>query len=365
MMQIAALDTWLPSGPGPAIISGPCSAETPEQLRATIEALAPLQLPLYRAGIWKPRTRPNTFEGNGEEALKWIAELKKEKGYRFAVEVASPAHVALALKYDIDVLWIGARSTVNPFTVQEIADSLRGTDIPVMIKNPVNPDLALWMGAIERISQAGITKLAAIHRGFSSFEKSRYRNQPMWQIPIELKTELPELPLFCDPSHIGGDRDMIFPISQESLDLLYDGLMIESHIDPDNAWSDAKQQVTPASLGQIISQLQTRQLNSNNPRFYQSMEEIRHRIDQADREILEAMTKRMRLVQEVGVYKKENNVSILQLARWKEIFKSRSEWAEKLQLDPDFARDLYRIIHLASIREQTAVMEEKKDEHAT
>lgn len=363
-MQIEALKSWSADGNNPLLIAGPCSAETPEQFATTISKLKAGGISFYRAGIWKPRTRPNSFEGHGEEALKWLKDIKARHGGQYCIEVAAPKHVELALAYGVDVLWIGARSTVNPFTVQELADSLKGVDIPVMIKNPVNPDLALWLGAIERISKAGITKMAAIHRGFSSFGKSHYRNQPMWQIPIELKTALPDMPLICDPSHMGGRRELIFLLSQEALDLSFDGLMIESHPNPDEAWSDAQQQVTPEQLLKLVSKLKTRQLTTSNARYRQSMEELRHRIDLADRALLEALANRMRLVDQVGIYKKENNVSVLQLARWKEIYASRAAWAEKLQLDEDVTQELYRLIHLASIKRQTKIMD-ATDEDAT
>ncbi|WP_026999812.1 bifunctional 3-deoxy-7-phosphoheptulonate synthase/chorismate mutase type II [Eisenibacter elegans] len=355
-LTISPLRQWVDFKQSPLVIAGPCSAESEEQLMQTCQALQHLKVDVLRAGIWKPRTRPNSFEGFGEKALPWLQTVRKELKMPVAVEVATPQHIELALKYDVDILWLGARTTVNPFNVQEVADALRGVDVPVMIKNPVNPDLALWIGAIERIAQAGITKIAAIHRGFSSFQKTKYRNVPMWQIPIELKTYLPEIPLICDPSHIGGARDLIGPLSQKALDLNYDGLMIETHINPDQAMSDAQQQVTPTRLEEILSELKIRLVKSDNAIFINQLEELRAQIDNLDQELVELLGARLALVEKAGEYKKENNVTIFQMERWDEIFRSRQQWAEKMNLNKDFIAEIYKLIHVESIRKQTEVM---------
>jgi len=342
----------------PLLIAGPCSAETEEQVLATAHGLKALEkVDLFRAGIWKPRTKPGGFEGMGTAALPWLQRVKAETGIPTAVEVATPRHVEEALAHGIDVLWIGARTTVNPFAVQELADALAGTSVPVMVKNPVNPDVALWAGALERLERAGITDLAAIHRGFSTFAPSRYRNAPTWILPIELKTRFPHLPLICDPSHIGGRRDLLLPIAQKALDLDYDGLMIETHPDPDNALSDAAQQVTPVRLGEILSELHFRYRSSNNAEYLNKAEDLRSKMDEADREIMEALARRMALVEELAEYKKENNVKILQLDRWNEIFESRQAWARKLQMNEKFIAELYKLVHIESIRRQTEIMQ--------
>jgi chorismate mutase len=356
-MNIKITDKWAASTP--FVIAGPCSAETEEQLFETAQALHQQNISLIRAGVWKPRTRPNSFEGVGKEALKWIENICKELPVQFAIEVATPQHVEEALKHGVQVLWIGARSTVNPFTVQQIADALQGTDTTVLIKNPINPDLALWMGAIERIYNAGIHKIGAIHRGFSSFQQSKYRNEPLWQIPIELKRLLPQIPMICDPSHICGNREMIAQVSQQALDLNFDGLIIETHLDPDHAWSDAKQQITPQSLQEILQHLEKRKSNSDNSEFLCRLEELRELIDQTDRSLLETLAKRMQIVREIGQYKKLNHVSILQMDRWNEIFSSRQHWAKDLELDQNSIAELYKLIHDASIKTQTDILNEK------
>lgn len=340
----------------PFLIAGPCSAESPEQLLTVARALKEMGISIMRAGIWKPRTRPNSFEGMGETALKWIAEVKQETGLAFATEVANPAHVELALKAGMDILWIGARTTVNPFSVQEIADALKGTDKIVLVKNPINPDLSLWIGALERLHRAGIKKLGAIHRGFSSFQKSRFRNQPLWQIPLELKTLHPDIPLIGDPSHIAGTRDLIFEVSQKALDLDYDGLMIETHPDPDKALSDAQQQVTPAVLKEILSQLRVSERSSSNALFINHLEALREKIDHIDQELIETLSTRMKMIEKIGDYKKDNHVTVFQLERWNEIMRTRPEWAKLALLSPDFIRELYKIIHDESIRIQTEIM---------
>ena len=341
----------------PLLIAGPCSAETEEQVMTTARALAQQgNIDLFRAGIWKPRTRPGSFEGMGTAALPWLQRVTAETGLPTAIEVATPRHVEDALKHGIDVLWIGARTTVNPFAVQELADALAGTSVPVMVKNPVNPDVALWAGALERLDRAGITDLAAIHRGFSTYTPSKYRNAPTWGLAIELKTRFPQLPLICDPSHIGGRRDLLLPISQKALDLDYDGLIIETHPDPDHALSDAEQQVTPQRLGEILSELKYRYRSSDNADYRNKAEELRQKMDAADHEIIEALARRMALIEELAEYKRENNVKILQLDRWQEIFTSRPEWAKKLNVNDRFVAELYKLIHVESIRKQTEIL---------
>ncbi len=353
------LTNWISAykiSPQPLLIAGPCSAESPEQLFAVAKAVKAMGISIMRAGVWKPRTRPNSFEGKGKEALSWITEVKKETGISFAIEVANPIHVALACEAGIEILWLGARTTVNPFIVQEIADELRGSDKIVLVKNPINPDLSLWIGALERLSRSGIQKLGAIHRGFSSFQKSRFRNQPLWQIALELKTLHPELPLIADPSHIAGNREMIFEISQKALDLDYDGLMIETHTDPDHALSDAQQQITPVRLAEIISDLRISERLSSNVLFLNQLEVLREKIDHLDQEVIELLSSRAKLTEQIGEYKKENQVTVFQLERWNEIMNTRPEWAKLAQLAPDFIRELYKIIHDESIRIQTEIM---------
>jgi chorismate mutase len=342
-------------------IAGPCSAESPEQLDQTVGQLVSQGIRTIRAGVWKPRTRPNQFEGKGEEALKWLQELKGKYDIKTTTEVASAQHVDLALKYDIDILWIGARTTVNPFGVQEIADAIRGTSIPVMIKNPINPDLSLWMGAIERINGAGIDQISAIHRGFSSFQETRFRNPPMWQIPIELKANLGHIPLICDPSHIAGNRTMLFEVCQKALDLNYDGLMIETHNNPDQALSDAQQQITPDVLSDLLSKLRIRKASSTDITFINQLDELRDKVDHVDREIIEMIAARMKMVEQIGNYKRDNNVTILQMERWKQITESRPEWGNILDLNPDLVLDIYKLIHQESIKQQTNIFNNTSD----
>jgi len=353
-MDIKSLSSWGFSEKKPIVIAGPCSAETQDQLYTTCKAIQDTHhVDILRAGIWKPRTRPNSFEGVGEIGLQWFKEVKKDLKMPITTEVANAQHVELALKYDVDVLWIGARSTVNPFTVQEIADALRGVDIPVIVKNPINPDLALWMGSIERLYNVGLTRLAALHRGFSTFEKTAYRNLPMWQLPIELKSKMPNLPIFCDPSHIGGKRDMIFKLSQKALDLNYDGLMIETHIKPDEAWSDAEQQVTPMRLDEILGELKIKRTFTEDQEFNVKIDELRGRLDMIDREIVEHLAARMEVVKKLGDYKKDNSITVFQIDRWIQVFQTRAEWADKMNLDRNFIGQIYKLIHDESIRVQT------------
>ncbi|KUG09602.1 bifunctional 3-deoxy-7-phosphoheptulonate synthase/chorismate mutase type II [Solirubrum puertoriconensis] len=341
----------------PLLLAGPCSAETEDQVMATARGLQGLDVDLFRAGIWKPRTRPGSFEGIGAVGLKWLQRVKAETGLAVTVEVATPRHVEDCLAHGVDVVWIGARTTVNPFAVQELAEALGGTGVPVMVKNPVNPDLALWAGALERLDRAGVRDLAAIHRGFSTGAPSKYRNAPTWAIPIELKTRFPELPLICDPSHISGRRDLLLPVAQKALDLDYDGLMLETHPDPENAWSDAEQQVTPFRLAEMITELKHRYRSTDNRDYLNKAEDLRHKMDVADQEIIEALARRMALVEELAEYKKQNNIKILQLDRWNEIFTSRPEWAARLNVNDKFVAELYKLIHIESIRKQTEIMQ--------
>ena len=336
----------------PLIISGPCSAETEEQVMATAVALQKIGVKIYRAGVWKPRTKPGGFEGVGTEALTWLKRVKSELGMYTAVEVANAKHVQEALANDVDILWIGARTTANPFSVQEIADSLVGTDIPVLIKNPVNPDLDLWIGAIERIYNAGIHRIGAIHRGFSSSDKKVYRNLPQWHIPIELHRQLPNLPIICDPSHIGGKRELIASISQQAMDLNFDGLIIESHCTPDKAWSDASQQITPEVLQLILDTLVIRETNQTT----ENLTVLRRQIDILDNDLLELLAKRMRVSKEIGTYKKEHNMPILQAQRYDEILKNRIGQAEKMGMDGEFMKTVLMAIHEESIRQQMLIM---------
>ena len=360
-MQFTPLAQWKAIRDIPVCIGGPCSAETEEQVFETCRRLKEeVDLHIVRAGIWKPRTRPGSFEGVGEKGLPWLKRVKDELGLKIATEVATPQHVELALKYEVDVLWIGARSTVNPFTVQEIADALQGVDdAEVIVKNPVNPDLGLWVGGIERIYRAGVHKIAALHRGFSAYEKGKYRNPPMWQIPIALKSKLPDIPLFCDPSHIGGARDMIYPVSQKAIDLNYDGLMVETHIDPDSAWSDAQQQVTPTVLKTILDAIRIPKPTSDDPMFNSKLVHLREKIDQVDHELIDALAARQRLVEQIGDYKKEQNISVFQVERWLQVFQQRPEWGSQQGMRAEFVELLYKLIHDESIRAQTAIMEDQ------
>lgn len=341
----------------PLVISGPCSAETESQMLTTAKQLkATGKVHALRAGIWKPRTRPGQFEGAGEPGLQWLVKAKEETGLPITTEVATAAHVELCLKAGVDILWVGARTTVNPFSVQEIADALRGVDIPVMVKNPVNPDLELWIGALERLNRAGITRMAAIHRGFSSFEKGPFRNAPMWDLAIELKTRVPGLEVICDPSHISGNRELIAMVSQKALDLDMAGVMIESHLNPDAAWSDAKQQVTPSALAKIVDGLVVRTSSSDNKNFKDTLGLLRDQIDQLDDEIMQKLANRMKISEKIGQYKKENNVTILQVGRWEEIVQTRVSLGKAMGLDEGFTRDLLRLVHHESIQVQTKVM---------
>ncbi|HZH55070.1 MAG TPA: chorismate mutase [Sphingobacteriaceae bacterium] len=359
-LDIVPLKSWLDTGDAPLIIAGPCSAETEEQVLATAHLLANTgKVNVLRAGIWKPRTRPGEFEGIGSIGLQWLMKAKAETGLPVTTEVATAKHVEEALKAGIDILWIGARSTANPFTVQEIADALRGVDVPVLVKNPVNPDLALWVGALERINRAGVKKLGAIHRGFSSFEKTAFRNEPMWDLAIQLRTMLPELPLINDPSHICGNRELIPYVSQKAFDMDMQGLIVESHIDPSVAWTDAKQQVTPEALTELLNNLTHRKPGSDNPLFEDKLSKLREEIDILDDKIIKVLGDRMKIVEEIGLYKRDNNVTILQVSRWDEIIQKRTNLAKALRLDEDFTVKLLELVHNESIRKQNEIMNEK------
>ena len=340
----------------PLVIAGPCSAETEDQVLKIAHELKNSDVSIFRAGIWKPRTRPGGFEGVGEIGLKWLQKAKAETGLLMATEVATAAHVKLALEHDIDVLWIGARTTVNPFAVQEIADALQGTDKIVLLKNPVNPDLSLWIGGLERLYNANIKKLGVIHRGFSTYEKTKYRNNPEWQIAIDMQNRFPDLPLICDPSHITGKRDMIQEVSQQALDLNYDGLIIETHIDPDNAWSDAAQQVTPATLKQMFINLRVRKISDDESEYNQKMAKLRMQIDEFDGKLLEILGNRMKVADKIGLLKKEKNVAILQNQRWNEILGKMILEGEEKGLSNEFVMHLFKAIHQESITHQEKVI---------
>ena len=336
----------------PVVIAGPCSAETEEQVMNTASGLAKKGVKLFRAGIWKPRTKPGGFEGIGEEGLAWMQRVQKELHMKVCTEVATHTHVEAALKAGIDVLWIGARTVANPFAMQEIADSLKGVDVPVLVKNPVNPDLELWIGGLQRINQAGITRLGVIHRGFSTYEKKIYRNLPMWHIPIELRRRCPNLPIICDPSHIGGARELVAPLCQQAMDLGFDGLIIESHCNPDAAWSDAKQQVTPDVLDFILDKLVIRNITEST----ESLDTLRQQIDGIDNSLIELLAKRMRISREIGQYKKEHDMTVVQTMRYTEILDKRGAQGVLCGMDADFIKAVFENIHEESVRQQMDVM---------
>ncbi len=340
----------------PLVIAGPCSAETEKQVLEIANELKETDVNYYRAGIWKPRTRPGNFEGVGAIGLKWLQKVKNETGLKTATEVANRAHVDLALEHDIDLLWIGARSTVSPFIVQEIADALEGTDKIVLVKNPVNPDLSLWLGAVERLHTANIKKLGVIHRGFSTYEKTKYRNIPEWQLPIELQTKFPDLPLINDPSHITGKRDMIFDVSQTALDLNFDGLMIETHCDPDNAWSDAAQQVTPKRLVQIMEDLKIRKETDKEAEYNAKLNNLRAQIDIIDNQLIETLGKRMKVADNIGALKRQKNVAVLQTTRWNAILGKMILEGESKGLSEEFVLRMFKAIHQESINHQEKII---------
>ena len=332
----------------PLIIAGPCSAETEEQVISTAKELSSVGIRIVRAGIWKPRTKPGGFEGIGAQGLAWMNEVKEETGMLAATEVATAKHVEQALKEGIDLLWIGARTTANPFAVQEVADALKGVDIPVLVKNPVNPDLELWIGALERLNVAGIRRLGAIHRGFTAYEKVIFRNLPMWHIPIELMRRIPQLPIICDPSHMGGSRELVAPLSQQAMDLGFYGLMIESHCAPDKAWSDAKQQVTPDVLSFILDKLVIR----NTGETTESLRELRKQIDELDDRMIELLSKRMRISREIACYKREHSMAVVQTGRYDEILNKRGAQGALCGMSGAFMRSIFETIHEESVRQQ-------------
>lgn len=352
IMNFDPLSSYISFPAHPLIISGPCSVETEAQVHETAKRLAALgKVSVLRGGIWKPRTRPNSFEGIGNEGLKWLVDAAKANGLLSATEVANAAHVEGALKAGVDIVWIGARTTVNPFSVQEIADAVKGVDVPVWIKNPLNTDLQLWLGAIERVSQSGITKLAAIHRGFAPAGSSEYRNIPRWDLAIELKSILPELPMICDPSHISGNRTLLAPVAQRALDLEMNGLMLETHCDPDNAWSDAKQQITPEKFGELLENLIIKTPEGNR-RDRNQLEELRRQIDLIDEELIDKLYSRMKLVDEIGEYKATNNITVLQMDRWKAVIEKWLGEGDRKNLPQEFIQSLLQAIHKESIRRQ-------------
>jgi chorismate mutase len=341
----------------PLIISGPCSAETEEQVVETVQRLAATgKVDMIRAGIWKPRTRPGSFEGIGVKGLPWLLRAKKLTGMPTMVEVATGKQVEDALSFEVDVLWIGARTTVNPFSVQELADALRGTDVPVLIKNPINPDLELWTGAVERVAKAGVKQIGLIHRGFSSYGNAEYRNAPMWHLAIEMKRRYPDLLFINDPSHICGRRDILHDVAQKAIDLDYDGLMIETHIDPDNAWSDAKQQVTPERLVELLDSIIWRREDVNSEEYHAALEKLRQQINHLDDELMQILGQRMKIAEKIGEYKKNNNITILQTNRWNEILQRAVQKGENLGLSKEFITKYFDAMHMESINHQNKIM---------
>lgn len=343
----------------PLVIAGPCSAETEKQVLEIAHQLKDTDATVFRAGIWKPRTRPGNFEGVGSLGLKWLQKAKEETGMLIATEVANATHVDLALQHDVDVLWVGARSTVSPFIVQEIAEALKGTDKTVLVKNPVNPDLSLWLGAVERLHTADIKNLGVIHRGFSTYEKTRYRNNPEWQVAVDLQNRFPDLPLILDPSHIAGRRDIIFDLCQTALDLNYDGLMVETHHSPDDAWSDAKQQVTPDRLVQIMEDLRIRKEMDDEAEFQNELNKLRTQIDVIDHQLIEILGKRMKVADGIGTLKKSRNVAVLQTKRWNEILGKMILEGEQNNLSEEFVLRMFKAIHQESINHQEKILNKR------
>jgi len=357
LKNISTLNNWFQNLSEPLIIAGPCSAESEEQVLKTAKQIADLgKVSVYRSGVWKPRTRPGNFEGIGEDALQWLKSVKSETGLLIAVEVANADHVTKAINADVDILWIGARTTSNPFSVQELADCLKGYDKPIMVKNPINPDVQLWVGALERFYKAGVTKLAAIHRGFYPFEATTLRNIPKWEIPIELKSMCHDLPIICDPSHIAGNTEYIPEIAQKAMDLNMAGLMIETHYDPSIALSDMLQQLTPNELGELLNDLVFRSSSSTNDGFESVLETLREQIDSIDTQMLELLSQRMNVVKDIGNYKSKNEVTILQLRRWEKIISTRVKLGKKLGLTEEFVKKLLQLVHKESIQRQAEVM---------
>ena len=361
-LDIIPLYEWgMFTEPRPSVIAGPCSAETEEQVMETAKGLKELGINVFRAGIWKPRTHPGSFEGVGAEGLRWMQKVKKEYGLKIATEVASEKHVFECLKYGVDLVWLGARTTANPFLVQEIADALKDTDIPVLVKNPVNPDLDLWIGALERLNGAGIRKLGIIHRGFSTFDKIKYRNDPQWQVAIELRSRYPELPFFVDPSHMAGCKDYIREVSQRSLDLGFEGLMIESHCNPSCAWSDARQQLTPDELKDLLyNQILVRNADSDSPEWKENIDQLRAKIDIIDENILYALGSRMKISRQIGEYKKSNNIAILQTSRWDAVLAKVIEKGHEYDLSEKFLTDVFNAIHEASVEIQNEIISDSR-----
>ncbi len=361
-MDIIPLYDWFEDfKSGPVIIAGPCSAESEEQVLGTARAVAEgCRTSVFRAGLWKPRTRPGTFSGVGNRGLRWLGQVREQTGMRVAVEAASPGHVEACLNAGVDIIWLGARTVSNPFSVQEIAESLKGVDIPVLVKNPLNPDIDLWIGAIERVYSAGIKRLAAVHRGFSPFEHTRYRNMPKWELPIEMRRIIRELPVICDPSHISGDSKLVPELAQKAMDLNMDGLMIEVHIDPASALSDSLQQLSPEEYCSMMNNLVIRCSKSDDPGFINYLEELRNQVDSVDHQLIELLSRRMDIIDRIGEYKFSNNVAVLQMDRWIEILKTRLEQAGLSGLDQTFTEKYLKLLHQESIRRQTAIMSSMK-----
>lgn len=357
-LELVPLYDWgMFTEPRPSVVAGPCSAETEEQVMETARGLKEMGINVYRAGIWKPRTHPGSFEGIGTEGLRWMQRARKEFGLKIATEVASERHVMECIKFGVDLVWIGARTTANPFLVQEIADALKDTDIPVLVKNPVNPDLELWIGALERLNRAGVKKLGVIHRGFSTFEKIKYRNDPQWQIAIELRSRYPELPFFVDPSHMGGSTEYIREISQRSLDLGFEGLMIESHCNPSCAMSDAKQQLTPDQLSDLLyNQIAVRDADSDSPQWKENIDQLRAKIDVIDENLLYVLASRMKVSRQIGQYKKDNNIAILQASRWDSVLAKVVEKGADYELSEKFLTAVFNAIHEASVEAQNEII---------
>lgn len=350
IQPIFSADKW------PVLIAGPCSAETKEQVLQTAAGLSGMKIDLFRAGIWKPRTRPNSFEGMGEKALPWMKQVKEKYGFKLTTEVANASHVEKCLEAGIDVLWIGARTTVNPFSVQEVASALKGVDIPVMVKNPISPDLALWIGAFERLNKSGITQMAAIHRGFSSVGQTKYRNKPQWQIALELRLQLPDLQIIVDPSHICGKRELLYHVAQKGLDLNYDGIMLETHVDPENAWSDARQQITPNRYIELIDHLILRNTNSKDADFQSKLNKLRDHIDEIDKDLIHLLFERMTVSGKIAALKKENNITIYQRERWSEVIRQAIVEATNLGMNTQFINNVLNAIHEESINQQDSIM---------
>ncbi len=358
-MEIIDIKDWGLGLSEHVLIAGPCSAESPQQIESIAKGLRGSNIEMFRAGVWKPRTRPGSFEGIGTEALEWLDIARDILQVPITIEVANTAHVEAALKAGIDVLWIGARTTVNPFSVQEICEALKGTDIPVMVKNPINPDLQLWLGAIERLNKVGIKKVAAIHRGFSDPYEKRYRNKPEWSMPIHLKRMLPGISVICDPSHIAGTREIIASVSQRAINFGLDGLMIETHHDPDNAWSDAKQQITPDTLKIIYENLNFRETLDKHPEAISELDEFRQKIDLVDDQIIELLSDRFQMIKQVGEYKREHNLAVYQPNRWHNVMESRISAGVNKNMTEKFMKSFLFAVHEESVKTQEAQLKEK------